>query len=82
MLQQVIQAVDYQSARETDEIVCKELLVHKQRSQAMSSYHSWPESFKQIAQAMKIENILCTSMIAKKSEEETCLKIRDSLFDK
>jgi hypothetical protein len=31
---------------------------------------------------MKIENILCTSMIAKKSEEETCLKICDSLFDK
>jgi len=31
---------------------------------------------------MKIENILCTSMIAKKSEEETCLKICDLLFDK
>ncbi len=30
---------------------------------------------------MKIENILCTSVIAKKSEEETCLKIRDSLLD-
>jgi hypothetical protein len=31
---------------------------------------------------MKIENILCSSMIAEKSKEETCLKIRDSLFDK
>jgi hypothetical protein len=54
---------------DSDKIVYKELLVHKQRSQAMKSYHSWLESFKQIAQAMKIENILCTSVIAKKSEE-------------
>jgi hypothetical protein len=77
MLQKVTWGLDYQSAGETDNVVCRESIVHKQRSQAMRSYCSWPGSL--WTNSTSYETDLCNSRIGEKSEQETCLKEEDQL---
>jgi hypothetical protein len=77
MLQQVTWGLDYQSAGETDNVVCRESIVHKWRSQAVRSYCSWPGSL--WTNSTSYETDLCNSRIGENSEQETCLKEEDQL---